>query len=410
MLNGSNNHRLYTLNTEEGILGVIPTLNKILLFDRNRHLPEYVSSEVIIPENKKIINNPTIFFLLTNNCNLSCKYCYEFTSKRGSKVISYEVIKVALKYVFEKAQAEHSEFVKVILFGGEPTLAWSSIEDVVCLSKDFQEFYEISVKISLITNGCFDSKIIDYLSMNINNITFSIDGPPEIQNSQRPFKNGSHSFDIVSRNINKAIEKKLNIALRITVTQDSIQSMSKIAEFLAENFPLTSQFYEPIMQCDRYNFGIKFKDYAKNFLLAMDVCHSKGVKIGTSFFSLTPALSFCNMSNRIVVFPNGIVTGCHRVNEENQNDPVLKTFQYGKISNGIFKKTEVGFNNAAQLSLKSTAGEVCGDCFVKYYCRGGCPALKISLNRHPLSDKLPWCDVIRSTYKEIFLKKLLKKN
>ena len=64
------------------------------------------------------------YFVLTEQCNLRCTYCYE---QHGTKRMTLEVAKAGVDLLFK---TKHNN-VSVTFFGGEPTLEWKLIIEIV---------------------------------------------------------------------------------------------------------------------------------------------------------------------------------------------------------------------------------------------------------------------------------------
>ena len=78
------------------------------------------------------------------------------------------------------------------------------------------------VAFSITTNGSLiTDEIISFLKEEKINPTISFDGPPAYHNRQRPFKDGSGSYDKVYANVQKLRAVFPNLAARATVHDDA---------------------------------------------------------------------------------------------------------------------------------------------------------------------------------------------
>ena len=69
-------------------------------------------------------------------------------------------------------------------------------------------FAGVDISFNITTNATLlTDEIIDFLLEHHFKLTFSLDGPKEVQDKNRVFANGSGSYDIVMRNINRIYEK-----------------------------------------------------------------------------------------------------------------------------------------------------------------------------------------------------------
>ena len=70
----------------------------------------------------------TITFVVTEDCNLRCKYCY-ITHKASNKKMSFETAKKFIDYILT-ADIETADSVIVDFFGGEPFMEVSLVDKI----------------------------------------------------------------------------------------------------------------------------------------------------------------------------------------------------------------------------------------------------------------------------------------
>lgn len=163
---------------------------------------------------------------ITNNCNNSCKYCF---CDKDISVISNEVIKTSLDFLFK--QSLNKQPVCISLFGGEPTLYFNKIKEVIEYGIKLKDLYQIPFYIELFTNGTNLSNelytFLKYIHQYIDAfmIYLSIDGDRESHNKNRILKNGDGSFDYVFNNINKWKDITKNIAIISCITKNNISNL-----------------------------------------------------------------------------------------------------------------------------------------------------------------------------------------
>lgn len=98
----------------------------------------------------------SLTILLTNACNMACKYCYENApSKNGN--MSDKVVKKLLGHI-ESTLKNKIEMLDITWYGGEPMLRYKSI---CSLSKKIIEYckqYGAKYEASIVTNGALLTK------------------------------------------------------------------------------------------------------------------------------------------------------------------------------------------------------------------------------------------------------------
>lgn len=199
-----------------------------------------INGGFIVPENineldiiKKRFFSPPIpktFYLTivpTLNCNLRCRYCYQ---KHLDISMSQEVCKAIINEIERRIKSQNIEELKVEWYGGEPLLKLGLIKHLSGNIMNLVQEYNLSYEASLVSNGTLlNSKTVKILSkICIKKIQITLDGLPEIHNLNRPYIDGSPSFEDVFSGIKKA-SKKFIIHLRINVDR---YSLKKAFEFL----------------------------------------------------------------------------------------------------------------------------------------------------------------------------------
>ena len=120
-------------------------------------------------------------------CNLSCVYCFE--TVKTQKAMPIEVAKAAVDYEF--AHSDGYDEIEFDLFGGEPTLNWEVVRELVewtvvqAYNKPFVFFLETN---GTLVHGNIQLWLIDH--KDHVSAGLSLDGTPETHN-----RNRSNSYD-----------------------------------------------------------------------------------------------------------------------------------------------------------------------------------------------------------------------
>lgn len=139
-------------------------------------------------------------FVLTNQCNLACKYCY---AKSGSYFQRKSIISMeSIHRTYELIQQSNIKTIdEVVFFGGEPLLAIREIEQICKL---FSNFGDKSPIFKMVTNLTIVSDLtVKVLKKYKILLTVSLDGPKHLNDSRRIFRNSNKSvYNTVAQNIN----------------------------------------------------------------------------------------------------------------------------------------------------------------------------------------------------------------
>lgn len=148
-----------------------------------------------------------ISFIVTEDCNLRCKYCY-ITHKASNKVMNFETAKCFIDYIFT-SKIHKQKSVAVEFIGGEPCLEMELIDQICDYFKlkayEVQSDWYWNYRISICSNGVNYSsdEVQHFIAKNLGKLSFaiSIDGTKEKHDSQRIFPNGDGSYDIIEKSI-----------------------------------------------------------------------------------------------------------------------------------------------------------------------------------------------------------------
>ena len=367
----------------------------MLVMEVNDFKPELANSPQFnrfIQENFKNANSPLkeegLFsfsptktnLFLTSNCNSRCVYCY---SDGGSRKIDlpFETAKSAIDFIISNAIKKGKDAVKMVYHGGgEPTVNWGGLVQ----SHDYfrkrakEEGLKISSGVS--TNGAISKEKMIWLAENLSFIQISFDGPPHIQNKQRPLAGDEPSYDIVRANINLLRQYEKDFALRATITKEGLPELSSIVEHLLELSGKGRVHLEPVSPewgrclssgctspCDS-EIKDAFIDAEKKF--GANIIYSGGqLNRITEYFCMGAGKSFC-------VTPEQKVSSCYEVSL--LNDERHRVFFFGEYD--LRSKTFIFDMDKLRVLRERKASNMkeCSDCFALYNCAGDCLAKSAS--------------------------------
>ena len=228
----NNNYYVYDVNTNS-----ILRINKEIYIKLNEHtdietlLDEnivYMREQGFLRGNNPLIkiehpltdtlksqleNNVELLILqVTQNCNFRCGYCVYSGSYvnrvHTNKRMSLETAKRAVDFYYD--HCKNAKSVQIGFYGGEPLLEIEMIKEIVEYSKVL--FRGKDLTFNMTTNASLlDEDKIDFLATNDFNLTISLDGPEEVQNSGRKFAGSlKGTYQKVIDNISKIEERHPN--------------------------------------------------------------------------------------------------------------------------------------------------------------------------------------------------------
>ena len=205
-------------------------------------------------------NTLSLTLITTHNCNFLCKYC----PQEHSKYIMGSEIYCRIKKLILRNISQFST-LKLILFGGEPTLTYHTYASFLDEVNELCKYYKKNLQGVMITNGyLLNIDMVRKLYKRcITQYQITLDGSQEIHNRNRCLENGSGTFNVIYRNLQDILEAKeltrLSIAIRINATKELLDDI--------DNWKL---MYDIISEDKRFliNIGVvenRGGDYISNF-------------------------------------------------------------------------------------------------------------------------------------------------
>ena len=331
------------------------------------------------------------YFILTEQCNLACRYCFLGNASQDRKVSTYPmsegIAEVALKYFAFQTQQDMEQFEdekEIIFYGGEPLINFSTLKFVVLRAEEYMREGIISpnLRFSTVTNGLLlDENKINFFKEHKIAVSISLDGATEQDNAARLDKTGKNSFNAVLKKISLANELDFNVGLSVTITPNLLKNMEAFIELLQQTridsicfnilhsvntFDVSSDYYARAT-----DFIISFYEKTKHIPIYEDRFARKLNTFihGGIYYSDCAATS----GSQIVITPSGEVGICH-----------------GCLESREFFITDI--NSLADLRNNSTFiewsrlspifQEECLNCEALGICGGGCPINAKNMTSH----------------------------
>lgn len=233
--------------------------------------------------------------LVTANCNLSCKHCY---NRAGNKDITK-----ARKYTQEEIDNFYHYFKPKVVSatGGEPLLEYETVKQIARSLKSY------GAELELVTNAYFlTQQILDELiSINPNlSCQISLDGLNDYHNKIRGNK---FAFEKALNGIKLCLDKGIPVKPRLTLMKDNYEETFKVIDLL-NNISKPNDAIKLVIR-PVVNFGrardndIKSVPHTEQELKKIFNNYSDHVEIG-----VTERCGFC--TNSLAVDHNGDMYEC----------------------------------------------------------------------------------------------------
>ncbi|MDU1322191.1 MAG: radical SAM peptide maturase, CXXX-repeat target family [Clostridium botulinum] len=175
-----------------------------------------------------------ITFIVTEGCNLRCKYCYQ-VHKNGENRMDFETAKKSVDYILDNREIFSAPGVVWDFIGGEPLLEielMDQITDYIRLQtyKRDHEWFAMN-RINFTTNGVSydDPRVRKFIAKNKTKCgaTVTIDGTKNKHDLQRIYPNGKGSYDDVVKNIPLWLADFPYAATKVTFGSDDLKYLKE---------------------------------------------------------------------------------------------------------------------------------------------------------------------------------------
>ena len=338
--------------------------------------------------------------VVTEKCNLACKYCYMHNNPVN---MSYEVadgIISKLNDLINSLNIFNFNRAKIVYFGGEPLI-----------NLDIIKYIHSKVKNNPLVDGeliisnllLLNNQTLNYLSQENIPVSWSFDGLWNENN--RVLVNGNSSLAEYEKKID--LIKLVNTSPKTMISPASVDTIIDNFEYMYYHLGIIPKFalvrddiwskndidkFRNIMDklIDRYVYLIKndekFKDMIPDIdlftLPIMDCIVNK--QYGKRPFSCFAGSGGC------AVMPNGDIYPCGRFGSN-------KLFKYGNVLEELNKEEIQKINK--NVYINPVEIKECKSCKLYKYCNAGCTYSQIKNNYKPLESI---CELYHIVYDKAF--------
>jgi len=362
---------------------------------------------------KSAIFKPTeVTLFLTTRCNLRCVYCYASAGTRPCADMSLYTAKRGIGLVCGNAvELGKEKFVVGYHGGGEPTMHWKVLIESLAYARRQARKYGIEVRATAATNGVFSESKRRWIIENLDGVSLSVDGLPEIHDIHRPLSSGEPSSKIVFQTIASFEKANFSYGLRLTVTTYSVEKVPDSISYLLDYAHPKQIQLEPVYNLGRgqdKNLHVKPEAFVDAFRESKLITDKHGVKL---FYSSARAdvltNRFCQSCGEgFSLTPDGDISACYEVCDKKMQ--FSEDFIFGRYD---YHQKRFIFDDQKLYQLRNRTVENipwCQECFCKWHCAGDCP----NKARHAMIDGRfvghPRCEITRALVLDQILEKINK--
>jgi uncharacterized protein len=347
----------------------------------------------------------TMVMNVTNQCNLSCTYCYEYgedrivdtENGRQPKWMSEETARQSVDFLMR----ESGPVAHVTFFGGETLLNFKIVKTTVSYAREQAAALGKDVDFSITTNATLlKPEVIDFLAEHRFGVTISIDGPPDLQNKFRVFHNGEGSYALIAPKIRELLARHRSrpIGARVTLTRDTLD-VRRIYDHLTNDLGFWEVGFAPVTSSPERGHALgtdgfervlaQFRDLANDYRdRALENRHHGFSNVRETLEEIHKGANKawpCGAGMGLMgVSTAGDVALCHRFAGSDDH-------RIGDVRSGVDRSAQAAF-----LTSHHVAGKVdCMACWARPLCAGGCYHEAHTRYGTTHSANLHYCDWIR---------------
>lgn len=267
----------------------------------------FLENEVYSPE--------CLTAILSFECPLSCSYCFVHPqrSPETKRILDDEVFLKESQRVADHCVKNGKDFILVIHGGGEPTVHMDKIKKIHSMARTIANERDLFFFSYIATAGVVSREDAVWLGKNFSLVGLSCDGPPEIQDRQRPLAGFRPSSMHVMRTAQSIREAGGKLAVRTTITPATMKEQETIAHYIATKLVPREIRVEPVYLQGKKGF---LPDHAEifipSFLSAQRMSRSMGLDFNLSGVRLNQVHGpYCQVLRQVLqVNPDGSISAC----------------------------------------------------------------------------------------------------
>ena len=324
----------------------------------------------------------TLELCVTHGCNLGCRYCYgRHNTGNGdplygsSRTDMPEDVAIKAIDLFWEGTGSLKE-LNLTFFGGEPFLNLPLMRTVAAYCREKERDTGKKIALSVVTNGTLlTEEAVAFAREHQVSVQISIDGPPAVQNKNRPFRDGTGSYEVVVAGMRRLrASGRRHIPARVTAAQGNMEALQTFRHLTELGF--SSVHLEPDLGGGCEDGSLSAKD--------VDILIRQEEEVARAFVDLIQRGSYANYhglvrhirDTRVVHNRRHFYCGAGRglicASNEGEFYPChrflgIKTYCLGTVDTGIDHEKRKPFN-----TLHVDARPGCRECWARYFCGGGC--------------------------------------
>lgn len=356
----------------------------------------------------------SVWFHISNACNLACRYCYIPQLEKAADVetmsehfMTPNTIEASaeglLKFCVEKGFTS----LQIKFAGGEPTLNVDLVENACKAATLLAETYGIQLSFAMLSNGVFlDQRILDTLVRWKISISISIDGNRDSHDDTRfVILRNAHAegtarvsrigtWEKIFANIDQLLLLGVTPFILCTVTDQNYRSLKELfTQTVSRNIGVRLSLVRDLRTHQRQGVQDDILAELESLYawLSTEMPLHMSIERHAQFAEWRPASKKTTVCSSCVssaaIDQNGNVSSCQMRLDKPAGNLHQEPFSV------VFDRLQARDDNIYLVQPRAKSSD-CSVCYWKHVCAGGCPEHTRAVSG-TLNAPSPWCFVYR---------------
>ncbi len=338
---------------------------------------------------------------VTQLCNLHCHYCAAGgDGTYGDPIGQISVSKTLpqVKMLMDRLTSGGS--FHITFLGGEPLMYPKAIQLIGQYTKELAAEKNIKSEFQIITNGTLiNNEVLDLLAQLKPTVTFSLDGPAEINDTRRPQKNGNSSTTQAIKGLEFLLARKEEFGsiLMHAVFNKAHLDVEKTWEFFQGFNVDKMEFTYDVTEKDEVANQTFIDSLKKAAALAFEKGGEKELR-RIHFFDVY----FDQLDNQYQK-ENYCGTGKSLLSLDSRNNVYQCPLEVSFKERMVGQEDKINWNSLKPLEKPLIELNNCQTCWARYLCGGGCLFNHESLTGDKHTKHITYCFRTRHLLSEVFM-------
>ena len=324
----------------------------------------------------------TLVVYVGAECALDCGYCFtaglrEPDASLGAGVLSGRAVLIAARHVLKHCARAGEPFRLVVPGAGEPALALPLLEHTARETRSLASQTGVPWSGHVATSGVMSDEQARRLAVCFDSVGLSCDGPPDIQDKQRPLRSGGATSRRVEGTSRVLRSAGARLSVRATITPETVERQVEIVEYLFAELGARTLRFEPVYRTltgGRAAFEpSQAAWFARHFLMAQRRASKLGGKLTIVGIRIDETHGpFCStLNNALHLALDGAISTCFfAADGKTAPMPALVVGRVDEVSG------ELWLDHERIACHRQQAGEPprrCRECLCVLHCARECP-------------------------------------